>query len=113
MATSDMATSQATREPTRAEIDALEGPTILEFGTSWCGYCEAAQPHIRTARAAYPQLRHVKIEDGRGRRLGRTFGIKLWPTLVLVRQGIEIGRLVRPTSADEIKILLSRSGEAA
>ncbi len=86
----------ATPEPTRAEVDALPGLTVVEFGTTWCGYCRAAQPDIAEARAAHPGLRHLRIEDGRGRPLGRSFGIKLWPTLVFLRHGQETARLVRP-----------------
>ena len=40
--------------------------------------------------------------DGRGRRLGRTFGVKLWPTLVFLRDGEEIAKLVRPKDAAEV-----------
>lgn len=92
----------ATVEPARTEIDALPGPTVLEFGAPWCGYCRAAQPLLARAFEAHPQLRHIKIEDGRGRPLGRSFRIKLWPTLVFLRDGKEIGRLVRPDSTQEI-----------
>ncbi|HMC47459.1 MAG TPA: thioredoxin, partial [Caballeronia sp.] len=34
-----MTTEFALTAPSRAEIDALAGPTVIEFGTSWCGYC--------------------------------------------------------------------------
>ena len=90
------------KEPVRAEIDALKTPTVLEFGTPWCGYCQAAKPFIVEAFADYPKISHIKVEDGRGRPLGRSFGVKLWPTLVFLKDGQEVTRLVRPQGSAEI-----------
>lgn len=95
--------------PTRAEIDALPGVTLLEFGTAWCGHCQAAQPLIAAALAQAPAARHLKIEDGPGRRLGRSFRVKLWPTLIIFRDGSEIARLVRPDSPQPIADALHAS----
>ncbi|PKO87559.1 MAG: thiol reductase thioredoxin [Betaproteobacteria bacterium HGW-Betaproteobacteria-12] len=89
-------------EPRRSTLDALTDPILLEFGATWCGYCQAAQPLIAAALEQYPDLSHMRIEDGPGRRLGRSFHVKLWPTLILMHQGSELARLVRPTSSDEI-----------
>jgi len=89
--------------PERSELDATRGPLVIEFGTDWCGHCLAAQPAIRAAFAAHPDLRHRKIEDGPGRPLGRSYRVKLWPTLILLRDGQEIGRLVRPTEVAEVR----------
>lgn len=97
-------------EPARAEVDALAGATVLEFGANWCGVCQAAQPVIAEALAARTPLRHLKIEDGRGRPLGRSFGVKLWPTLVALQDGREVGRVVRPRSAGEIADALAQLG---
>jgi thioredoxin 1 len=88
--------------PPRAEIDALQGPVLLEFGTDWCGYCQRAQPALAEAFARYPDLRHIKVEDGSGRPLGRSFRVRLWPTLVFLRDGQEVSRLVRPDDAGPI-----------
>ncbi len=86
----------AVEQPARSDIDALKGVAVLEFGTDWCGHCRAAQPLIAQAFNEHPQVRHLKVEDGPGRPLGRSFGVKLWPTLVFLRDGREVARLVRP-----------------
>ena len=88
--------------PDRAAIDSLAGPAVLEFGTDWCGYCSAARPLIETALATHPGVRHLKVEDGPGRPLGRSFRVKLWPTLVFLSDGQEVARIVRPTDAEAI-----------
>ena len=98
----------AASEPAREEIDALQGPALLEFGSPWCGWCRRAQPLIADALAAHPGVRHIKIADASGRRLGRSFGVKLWPTLVLLRDGKEIVRLVRPHGAGAIREALAQ-----
>lgn len=100
-------------EPARAQIDALERPAMLEFGTPWCGYCRAAQRSIAEAMAAHPEVRHIKIEDGEGRALGRSFQVKLWPTLIFLRQGKEIARLVRPVDSIPIRQALEALGAAS
>jgi len=94
---------------TRAEVDATRGPLVLEFGTDWCGWCQGAQPRIQAAfEQAGVDTAHVKIEDGPGRRLGRSFGVKLWPTLVFMCNGVEVERLVRPQNATDIARALAR-----
>jgi len=103
-----MTTEYTTVEPTRREVDALHGATLIEFGTGWCGHCRAAQPLLADAFTAHPGVCHLKIEDGQGRRLGRSFKVKLWPTLVFLQDGEEVERLVRPTDAEEIERALTR-----
>ena len=90
-------------EPPRAEIDNLHGTTVLEFGAPWCGHCNAAQPLIEAVLADAASVNHIKVEDGKGRPLGRSFRVTLWPTLIFLRNGKEITRLVRPTSANAIR----------
>ena len=97
-----------TEAPTRAEGDALQGLTLLEFGTDWCGHCRAAQPALAQALSAHAGWRHLKVEDGPGRPLGRSYRVKLWPTLVLLRDGQEVARLVRPTLSADIADALAR-----
>ena len=97
-------------EPERADVDRLAGPTVLEFGSPFCGYCRAAQPLLASALAGHPEVRHIKIADGSGRALGRSFDIKLWPTLVFLRDGRETARLVRPVAASAIDSAIAKIG---
>lgn len=93
--------------PTREAVDAMSGAVVLEFGTGWCGYCQGAQSSIRAAFADATGIEHIKVEDGPGRPLGRTFKVKLWPTLIGMKDGVEVARVVRPERADEVRELLS------
>lgn len=95
--------------PTREAVDALPGATVLEFGTPWCGHCQRAQPLIEQALQAHAEVAHVKVEDGPGQRLGRSFGVKLWPTLVFLRAGQEVARLVRPQQAQDIEAAIEQA----
>lgn len=93
-------------EPNAEQVKALTGDTILEFGAPWCGHCLAAEPLVQQTLEERTNLRHVKIYDGKGKPLGRVYSVKLWPTLILLRNGEEVARIVRPTNLDETSKLL-------
>ncbi|WP_101927589.1 MULTISPECIES: thioredoxin family protein [Luteimonas] len=80
----------------------MPGLVALEFGTDWCGHCQAAQTPLAATLGARGDITHLKIEDGKGRPLGRSFRVTLWPTVILLRDGEEVARIVRPTSAGDI-----------
>lgn len=95
-------TDYNTEQPLRADVDAMRGPAVVAFGTDWCGYCLAAERHIAPALAAHPDVPVLSVEDGPGRPLGRSYRVKLWPTLIFLRDGVEVERLVRPTDRGSV-----------
>jgi thioredoxin 1 len=97
-------------EPSREEVDRMPGPVLLEFGAAWCGHCQALQGELSQALAERPEVRHIKIEDGKGKPLGRSFRVKLWPTLVVLRDGQVLKQVSRPSS-DELRDALALFGE--
>lgn len=95
------------QEPLRADVDSQAGLTVLEFGTPWCTHCLGAQPLIEAALGPRADIRHLKVEDGPGRPLGRSYRVKLWPTLMLLRDGQEVARVVRPTDGASMAAMLA------
>jgi thioredoxin 1 len=103
-----MNSSYAPNEPARAQVDASTGAMVLDFGTNWCGWCRNAQPLIAAALQPHPEVRHLQVEDGPGRPLGRSFRVKLWPTLVFLKDGQEVARVVRPSKVEELRDALAK-----
>ena len=99
---SDNAPHYADGAPEREALDAMHGPVVVSFGNDWCGHCQAAAPHIAQALEAHPGVAHLSFADSRSLRLGRSFAVKLWPTLVFLLDGKEVARLVRPRSTAPI-----------
>lgn len=86
--------------PTREEIDQSSGPLLLEFGANWCGHCQSLSPTVETLLKEFPQVQHLRIADGPGKKLGRSFRVKLWPTLIYLRDGEVVDQLVRPSGEE-------------
>lgn len=82
--------------PTREQLDGRAGPVLVEFGAAWCGHCTAAAPHVKVLLDRHPGIDHIKVEDGSGRPLGRSFRVKLWPNFVFMRDGAVVEQLARP-----------------
>ncbi|MEO5630228.1 MAG: thioredoxin family protein [Thermomonas sp.] len=88
--------------PDADTVNALPGMVLLDFGTDWCGHCMAARSTVDAWLGNHSAIDHLRIEDARGRALGRAYRVKLWPTLVLLRDGREIARVVRPREARDL-----------
>lgn len=97
-----MTTPYAATQPERSNVDQTSGIVALDFGTNWCGICQGAAADIAAALAAAPAVAHIKVEDGPGRPLGRSYRVKLWPTIIVLKDGVEVARVVRPGSAQEV-----------
>ena len=78
---------------------AAAGAQVFAVNYQWP---DTAQPVIQDWLTDTGGITHLKIEDGKGRPLGRNFAVKLWPTLVLLDGGRELARVVRPARASDL-----------
>lgn len=83
-------------QPSREDIDGMSGAVLLDFGTNWCPICQAFAPQLAELLLKYPTVKHLKVEDGKARRLGRSFRVKLWPNLVFLLNGRVVAQHARP-----------------
>ncbi len=97
----------AAETATRSELEALEETMVIEFGADWCPHCQAIQPLLKELLSDNVEISHLKIEDGKGRPLGRSFAVKLWPNFVLLKEGELVDQLARP-SEEELRAALAR-----
>jgi thioredoxin-like negative regulator of GroEL len=88
---------------------ARNGPVVVEVWAPWCGSCRALAPRVRTAAAAagVPVVR-LRVDADPG--LVEAFGLRSVPTLIGLRDGTEVGRLVGVQPPDAIRSLCSATG---
>lgn len=89
---------------TREELDTSRGLVLVEFGAEWCPHCQAVQTELERLLQNVP-LRHLKVADGKGKPLGRSFAVKLWPNFILLENGQIIKQLARPSEAELVDLL--------
>ena len=100
-------------EPSREEVNRMEGPVLVEFGASWCGFCRSFAPEVKELLGRHPEVTHIRIADGPGKPLGRSFRVKLWPTLVFLRDGEVVKQFARPSRDEAEEGLAAITGEPA
>ncbi len=87
-------------EFTKESLANIPGPVVIQFGTNWCGHCRRFAPVFEQLLEKYPDVNPIWVEDGPGRPLGRAFKVKLWPTLVFLRDGDIVKQMSRPTETE-------------
>ena len=81
--------------PERDQLDRSQGKILLEFGAEYCPHCQVVQALVADKMSGN-DIPHFKIADGKGRKLGRSFGVKLWPNFVMMHRGSVVEQLARP-----------------
>ena len=69
------------------------GLTLLDFTAAWCGPCRQLEPVLEALATDYP-IRVAEIDVDHDPLLAQQFAVKAMPTVVLWRDGREVGRFV-------------------
>jgi len=68
---------------------------LLDFTARWCGPCKTMSAVLAAVGAEYAgrvRITEIDVDDDRART--EQFGVRAMPTLVVLRDGREVGRVV-------------------
>ena len=77
------------------EVGSESSPVLVDFTAAWCPPCKAIAPILDELADEYAgSLRVVKVDVDENPSTARRFDVRSMPTLVVLRDGAEVKRLV-------------------
>lgn len=79
--------------------DLVGNMVVIYFYADWCDICRALEPHLEKVAERNPAVLIAKFNMDESPRTSAEFGIKCLPTLVFLRDGLEVERIVGAVTA--------------
>ena len=97
-----------TRSNFEAEVINSDKPVLLDFWAEWCGPCRVIAPAIEAIAESRSDIKVGKVNVDVEQQLAVTFAIDSIPTLVLVKDGEIVGKLVGLNSKTIIETFINK-----
>ncbi len=103
-----MTALKITKDNFKKEILESDRPVLLDFWAAWCGPCRMVSPVVDMLAEENPDIKVGKVNVDEQQELASAFGVMSIPTLVAVKDGKEVNRIVGAVPKDTILKMLGK-----
>ena len=103
-----MSVKVITKDNFNAEVLNCEKTVLLDFWASWCGPCRMLSPTVDQVAEERPDVMVGKVNVDEQPELAQAFGVMSIPTLVVLKQGKPVSRIIGARPKGEILAALDR-----
>ena len=95
------------REKQYEELILGSKPVLVDFWAPWCTYCRRIDPVLNKLADSRDDVMIVKVNIDEEPELARRERIEVIPTLVVYKEGYDLGSIVAPESRARIEEFLA------
>ncbi len=98
-----------TSENFKSEVLESSKPVLVDFYANWCGPCKMIAPILEKISLENEMIDVAKIDIDQNEELAYSYGIQSIPTLVLIKEGKEVDRIIGLVSETEILNIVNKN----